>query len=368
MSVKAAAAAGIMVIIAALCLGEIMVRVIDPQETFRSRSRKLMDLWPAMFRDDDNLPFALIPGRYQVRDKSNAIDTVVTINKDGYRGKEISPVKDVRTKRILFVGDSIIFGYGVGDKETLPAFLEQAAAKKLPWPVEVINAGFHGYTSLSYYVYLKRSGLGLRPDCVIMSIFVDNDLKDLALHRIRTTDNEGRPTSVYDKYRAAANGIRVPRYLGSGFCLMPLVRDSQLCYLLARSFDAFMDRVYAFKYYHKASLSIEEQAFEWGNYVSYMDKLCKDNSIVFFAAVICGKDALLGRCNGEYSALIRQLKERNIIYIDIADRLKGRPAGELCFPNDGHLNSTGLKESAAVLADLLAARNELLGTTTRGSR
>jgi lysophospholipase L1-like esterase len=67
----------------------------------------------------------------------------VAINALGLRGPEVQPRPDTR-RRMLCFGDSITFGYGVGDEETYAFRLGQLLA---PRGVEVVNAGVTGYTS-----------------------------------------------------------------------------------------------------------------------------------------------------------------------------------------------------------------------------
>ncbi|MFC1597291.1 SGNH/GDSL hydrolase family protein [Planctomycetota bacterium] len=68
----------------------------------------------------------------------------VAINSLGLRGPEISHTTRPDRTRILCFGDSITFGYGVGDRETYAYFLEECVGSD---KVEVVNCGVTGYTS-----------------------------------------------------------------------------------------------------------------------------------------------------------------------------------------------------------------------------
>jgi lysophospholipase L1-like esterase len=89
----------------------------------------------------------------------------VTINARGLRGAE--PATPRPARRILCLGDSITFGYGVGDDETYPAALGRALAAR---GVEVVNGGVTGYTSHQSWKLLQRVGPALRPDVVTVCI------------------------------------------------------------------------------------------------------------------------------------------------------------------------------------------------------
>lgn len=104
----------------------------------------------------------------------------VHINSQGLRGREISVQKAPGVYRILCLGDSSTFGWGVNDEETYPAQLEDLLNEELPDKTfEVLNAGATAYSSRDYLDYLKKKGLRADPDLVIVGFF-PNDIADLA--------------------------------------------------------------------------------------------------------------------------------------------------------------------------------------------
>jgi lysophospholipase L1-like esterase len=72
------------------------------------------------------------------------MDKPVTINSLGLRGGEVALPKPAGRKRVVCFGDSITFGYGVGDTESYPHLLGRALADK---NADVVNAGVTGFTS-----------------------------------------------------------------------------------------------------------------------------------------------------------------------------------------------------------------------------
>lgn len=97
-------------------------------------------------------------------------------NSLGLRGKETSYEKPLGVRRILFVGDSFFWGYGVSDSEVLTEVLQ----KKLPPSVEVLNGGTTGYGTDQEFLWLKHEGLKYRPDIVIFGFSAANDLDEIA--------------------------------------------------------------------------------------------------------------------------------------------------------------------------------------------
>lgn len=82
----------------------------------------------------------------------------VSINSLGCRGPEPGP-RQSRRLRFACFGDSITFGYDVGDRETYASFL----GRELPG-VDVLNAGVNGYSSHQALERLRQLAAVVRPD------------------------------------------------------------------------------------------------------------------------------------------------------------------------------------------------------------
>ena len=94
----------------------------------------------------------------------------VRINSLGTRGAEFQPSKPVQTYRILSLGDSRTFGWGLTEDETYSARLGHLLQEKFGTArrVEVINAGVNGWAYDQMYVYFRDVALGYHPDLVIV--------------------------------------------------------------------------------------------------------------------------------------------------------------------------------------------------------
>jgi hypothetical protein len=99
-------------------------------------------------------------------------------NYSGFRDKDISN-KNLGTKRILFVGDSFTEGFGVAEN----ARFSNQAIKNLGSTYEGVNIGQLGTNPNHYFNNLTQFGIALKPDLIVMGIFLGNDFqggKDLA--------------------------------------------------------------------------------------------------------------------------------------------------------------------------------------------
>ena len=105
------------------------------------------------------------------------IDAPTTINSAGFRGPLYPQAKPEGTRRIVGVGDSFMFGHGVGDGEVYLRVLEDllnrfAANARF----ETINTAVPGYNTVMEVETLKAKGLAYQPDLVLIH-FVGNDLE-----------------------------------------------------------------------------------------------------------------------------------------------------------------------------------------------
>ena len=95
----------------------------------------------------------------------------LTINSLGFRGQEYAREKPVGVKRIMVLGDSFAWGYGVADNETFSAKLD----KQLGNNFEVLNAGVSGWGNDQQYLFFRDDGKSFSPDIVVVAFFLIND-------------------------------------------------------------------------------------------------------------------------------------------------------------------------------------------------
>lgn len=100
----------------------------------------------------------------------------VKTNAQGLRNENI-PVKKPNTTRILCMGGSPTFGWGIEGSQAYPKQLETLLQKhnSSQKNIEVINAGIIGFSSYQGLQFLKTTGVKLKPDLVTIS-YVVNDV------------------------------------------------------------------------------------------------------------------------------------------------------------------------------------------------
>lgn len=168
---------------------EIFLRIFYQQPTLR---RSYVESSPMIFQNDDKIPWKLKPmatdRHLNIFDEWNVS---VEINSLGLRDN--LPPQNLSIKKILILGDSFTFGYGVEQNESYPEVLE----KLLGGNYVVINSGYaDGYSPDTEYVYLNYEGLNFDPDIIIMGFFIGNDITDLRNNKWLKLDDNDLPLKI----------------------------------------------------------------------------------------------------------------------------------------------------------------------------
>lgn len=126
-----------------------------------------------IFVADDLLGWRLRPG---AEDAWGGVR--VHINDKGLRGPAIDYARSGENLRILYLGDSVTFGYRLASpQQAFPFQVEAILEPLLGKDVETINAGVGGYSPWQERVYLEQEGIRYSPDLVVVS-FVLNDVTE----------------------------------------------------------------------------------------------------------------------------------------------------------------------------------------------
>jgi hypothetical protein len=157
----------------AAVLGEVIVRGFDPlgvsQYTDMQRYLREFILLEPRFGDRlfGQRPATTVAFR----------DFTIATNDLGLRGPAVAMPKPAGTTRILFLGDSVVLGWGANDDATFVRRAQAELDRRNPGRrVECVNAGHNMFDTTQEAALLKDllAG-GLEPDAVIL-VFVYNDI------------------------------------------------------------------------------------------------------------------------------------------------------------------------------------------------
>ncbi len=112
------------------------------------------------------LLWEMVPGQRQ------EMGVTSSINEYGLRGPEWSLEKPEGVRRIMAVGDSSVYGFGMYDQDVFTALLDARTGDS----VQVINSAVPGYSTFQTVNLLKIRSLALGPDVLIIgNLWSDNN-------------------------------------------------------------------------------------------------------------------------------------------------------------------------------------------------
>lgn len=156
----------------ALLLLEGALRLIDPFHYGETIERE--HYAAALLERGDDGRLRLRPGA-----QASYLGHEVLVNGHGLRTPPVSRNKPRGVYRILVVGDSVAFGWGVAERDCFPRVLERMLEARAPigerLHFEVVNGAVPGWGLGDMYLFVKEHGLGWAPDLVIAT-FINNDI------------------------------------------------------------------------------------------------------------------------------------------------------------------------------------------------
>jgi hypothetical protein len=146
----------LVVLLLGLCVVEVVIRVVV--------GRPLPERLPmTIVRAHRTRGWEMVPNANHY-----TYEHLVTVNSLGLRGPELPTQKAPGERRVLVLGDSMVYGQGVADDETVPAQLERALGRS---GVSVINGGLRAYSTAQELALLQDLGPRIRPDLVVLCWF-----------------------------------------------------------------------------------------------------------------------------------------------------------------------------------------------------
>jgi hypothetical protein len=179
-----------------------------------------LDFWT----HDPLLGWAPRPGQEGVFSRPQ-FETHVRINRKGLRDSEHSYERPGDTKRVLVIGDSFAWGFGVEHAERFSELLEDRAG------IEVINAGASGYGTDQELLWLRSEGVKYDFDLLLL-VFCGND--DFDNHWGRQYIVYSKPRFELDADTLVLRGVPVPEPSLRVGLERFLAQHSALVYALAR--------------------------------------------------------------------------------------------------------------------------------------
>ncbi|MFH0958460.1 MAG: GDSL-type esterase/lipase family protein [Pseudomonadota bacterium] len=267
----------------------------------------------------------------------------VNINSKSLRDIEHSPEKSKQTKRVLILGDSFVWGFGVEAEQRFSNIIQKEVSSTTN-KVEVINAGVSGWSTDQELLWLEKYGLSYNPDLVIL-LFYQNDLEDNL--RLMVNNFYRKPRFVLkDDGELILTGTPCPHASRFLLTLKYLRNHSSIVALLGNLT-------------YRSGLNIGNLIFGNANVTRETDKeirlsltlLLRMNNILSQKGI---PFVLVTYCEGDRScaALSSLAKENDIILLNV-DKLEGYSRDVMTIKGDGHWNAVGHSFVGKALAEFL---------------
>ena len=265
----------------------------------------------------------------------------VRTNSLGFRGSQPGP-RAAGEYRILFLGDSMVFGLGLEEDETLPLRVQQLAQTESV-AVVAFNGALSGMNTVQELAAARQLLPILTPDQVILGYFVGNDPLANVFTRM---DEAGRVT--FPEQEVGQLRSRLDEHL------RPLVPSV--------AFRAIALRFYVprLRYAWSAEADILDRSVEL---LRQIREVSEQGGARFAVVMIYPRDGVAGgltsRLSGSRSVgrrLTTRLRDAGVSVLDSGEFMDGDGADErFYFVDDGHLNAEGARALAAMVAEQLVS-------------
>ncbi len=287
------------------------------------------------WRYDELLGWAHRPYEQGIFDHQD-FSVTVSINSHGLRDKEYSFERVEGKKRLLVLGDSMGWGFGVENHEIFSEVLEEKYPNR-----EIINASVSGYGTDQQFLYLKDRGLQYQPDVVLL-LFGPNDVEN----------NQSIEEYIHNKARfelvegeLVLTNYPVPK---------PYLRQRIALYFVTETY--FLARLY-----HLSNF-IENQ-FRAGEASANNDDLRADYELT--RALLLALNDLTEQNGAQLIVVSSPMGQRlrdllnttlqpaGVPYLPLDETFSKIPESAITFEHDTHWNPTGHKIAAAAIEEFL---------------
>lgn len=279
-----------------------------------------------IFQEDEYVGFVLKKNlRNHVVMPEYGWNFIMDTDSNGNRGSRPLIEKAPGEFRILMLGDSFTFGFGVNSDQTFASLLEKKLRRETGMNVNVINAGVPSYGTLQEVRYLKAYAKKLEPDLVIVAFF-DNDLWD----------------NVIDL-----------RFIDGSIQKNPKIIFGHTSYIIE-----LFDKIIMPRYFHRQTkiYSISDLQNRFNELVQEAKIYCENNGMKFMIVEIPDRAYTKFRTLSDLDFMPPDRTwdlGPDIFYMyDRFDKLEQDP-----YFLEHHLNSIGHEEVSSALVDELLTRN-----------
>ena len=332
----------------ALFVSEIALRLVGLGPLYVSPERD------RFWKYDSRLGWSHQPGQEGIFE-TQQFRVAVRINEDGLRDRERSYQRPNDKKRILVLGDSFAWGYGVEESDRFSQQLEKTLG------VEVINAGVSGYSTDQELLWYKDEGIKYETDLVIL-VVAGNDVGDNERQLVSTIYY--KPKFVLEEGQLIPTGYPVPKTSSQGLFIYSLSQRSALAYFLIQRYFDLLTLYAKFRAAPEEQIDTpvsatraEEAPFELT--IALIEELRRVAESRNARFMIVTTDRWWNHPSDEtYTDFVAALQSKGFFVLDV-ESMPGFDPEVMLIPDDGHWSPAGHEFVAEEIEDFLE-RNQLL--------
>ena len=323
----------------ALFLSEITLRLMGLSPLYVSPERDRFWEYDAL------LGWAHQPGQEGIFETPQ-FRTFVRINENGLRDRGHSYERQDDIERILVLGDSFAWGYGVEESERFSQLLEKSL------DVEVINAGVSGYSTDQELLWYRNEGIKYETDLVIL-VIAGNDVGDNDRQLVSTIYY--KPNFVLEEGHLVPKGYPVPKTSPQGRFIYSLSQHSALAYFLVQRYFDLLSLYGRLKvnsdHANSPESGINAESGPFKLTIALIDEMRNIAESRKAKFMIVATDRWWNSPSGEtYEDFVTALQNEGFLVLDVESML-GFNAEEMLIPNDDHWNQFGHEFVAEKIKD-----------------
>jgi hypothetical protein len=242
--------------------------------------------------------------------------------------------------RILGLGDSFAFGWGVEEDQTFLRVLEQRL-RAAGHNVEVLNAAVPAWHSIQSLLYLMNEGRHFEPDLVVAAFFHDdvrfNSFADILRGEVALNLKKAEAEVAQRKRSSFSRKFRLYNFWFNWRKIQAASRK----YRRSNPFPSFEEEREIFKPDfdgdERLAATLEKILNDW-------DKARKSLDVpVVFTYIPIGGALHFPEFQGDARALARLSSEKRFPYFNLIPHLERHPAPRILYlhPRDGHMSAAG---------------------------
>ncbi len=324
-------------------IAEFLLRIID-----HPLSKPYVD-YTSWYQPSDVLGHELVPGF----EGFGPLNVPIKVNSKGFRDVEHRLPKKEDTIRILGLGDSFMFGWGVGAQEIFFKRVEKLLSHAAGTRVETINAGVPGWGLNQYYLYLKKAGVQYSPDLIVLAYFTD-DLPASILEAIPA--NQRYRVGV--SYRGGV--FHYSRFYNFMKSLADHIRQKNRPGRVEYLHDLETRRAEWAKQSHYLMVSREEQEEKQvallDTYLTRLNQITEQENATLIVLFIPDVSQLHHPELQHINEVLHNLtRDHGTAFLDMTQIFEraGDPSTYYLWPKDPHLNGLGHLKTAEALVELI---------------